>query len=91
MLPCMNKYFFGIDCPGCGLQRAIALLFQGEFTGAFEMFPAIYPMILFVLTLGLHFTHKSGNYHFYIKFFAILTAIVIAVFYIYRIFTNQLL
>lgn len=90
MLPCMNKYFFGIDCPGCGIQRAISFLFQGDFVAAFEIFPAIYPMFFFILSLGLHFADKSRSYHFYINFFAILSAAVIAVFYVYRIFTNQL-
>lgn len=91
MLPCMNKYFFGIDCPGCGTQRAVAFLLQGDFSAAFEIFPAIYPMIFFFLSLGLHFIDKSRNYHFFIQFFAIVAALITAIFYIYRIFTNQLL
>ncbi|MEJ1223398.1 DUF2752 domain-containing protein [Sediminicola sp. 1XM1-17] len=45
MLPCLNKKFLGIDCPGCGLQRAMALLLHGEFKEAFLMYPAIYPLI----------------------------------------------
>ncbi|MGS0524465.1 DUF2752 domain-containing protein [Zobellia nedashkovskayae] len=31
MLPCLNKKLFGIDCPGCGLQRSIVLFFKGRF------------------------------------------------------------
>lgn len=46
MLPCANKKFFGVECPGCGIQRSIALLFQGDFWGAFVMYPAIYSLIL---------------------------------------------
>lgn len=46
MLPCLNKQLFGIECPGCGLQRAVALLFKGEFAEAFLMYPAIYPLVL---------------------------------------------
>ncbi|ALM07542.1 hypothetical protein SB49_06800 [Sediminicola sp. YIK13] len=45
MLPCLNKKLLGIECPGCGLQRAIALIFKGEFREAFLMYPAIYPLI----------------------------------------------
>lgn len=48
MLPCLNKSLTGLECPGCGMQRAIVLLFQGEFKSAFFMYPAIY-------TLGLLF------------------------------------
>jgi hypothetical protein len=46
MLPCFTKQLWGFDCPGCGLQRAIVFLIQGEFGAAFEMYPAIYPMLI---------------------------------------------
>lgn len=45
MLPCFTKKLWGIDCPGCGLQRAIVFLIKGDFSAAFEMYPAIYPML----------------------------------------------
>jgi len=45
MLPCMSKTVFGFDCPGCGLQRSILLLLQGDFWEAFKMYPAIYALI----------------------------------------------
>lgn len=46
MLPCLNKQLFGIDCLGCGLQRSVLLLFQGEFHAAFVLYPAIYTLLL---------------------------------------------
>ena len=63
MLPCLNKKFFGIDCPGCGAQRAFSLLFQGEFAAAFEMYPAIFtiiPLLGFLLADNF-FTIKYAN------------------------------
>ena len=42
MIPCLNKKLFGFDCPGCGIQRAYSILFQGDFIAAFKMYPAIY-------------------------------------------------
>lgn len=47
MLPCLNKKLFGLECFGCGLQRATALIFRGEFVAAFKMYPAIYTLLLF--------------------------------------------
>ncbi len=44
MLPCLSKQLFGIDCPGCGLQRSVALLLQGEFAASFLMYPGLLPM-----------------------------------------------
>ena len=49
MLPCLNKQLFGIECLGCGIQRAAAFLFKGEFIAAFKMYPAIYPLLFFLL------------------------------------------
>jgi len=46
MLPCLNKQLLGLDCPGCGLQRSVDLLLHGEFVAAFQMYPAIYPILL---------------------------------------------
>ncbi|MCV6631391.1 MAG: DUF2752 domain-containing protein [Flavobacteriaceae bacterium] len=46
MLPCVNKRLFGFDCPGCGMQRAMSLLVEGNFAEAFHMYPAIYNLIL---------------------------------------------
>ena len=48
MLPCLHKEIFGVDCLGCGIQRATALLFRGEFIAAFKMYPAIYTLFLLV-------------------------------------------
>ncbi|WP_373517607.1 DUF2752 domain-containing protein [Pricia sp.] len=46
MLPCLTRQFLGFDCPGCGLQRSVTFLLQGDFVAAFKMYPAIYPMLL---------------------------------------------
>ncbi len=45
MLPCFSKRLFGMDCPGCGLQRSLVFLFSGDFLAAFKMYPAIYTLI----------------------------------------------
>lgn len=62
MLPCMNKKLFGVECPGCGLQRAVALLIKGDFVGAFQMYPAIYPLILLTAVL---ITNRFLNIKYY--------------------------
>ncbi|GAA4272343.1 DUF2752 domain-containing protein [Aquimarina gracilis] len=58
MIPCVNKKIFGVDCLGCGMQRSLALLFQGEFEAAFHMYPAIYPLLVLLLFLGFNFFYK---------------------------------
>ena len=54
MLPCYTKQVLGFDCPGCGLQRAILLLLNGDFIAAFHMYPAIFTLIPLVLILVLN-------------------------------------
>ena len=51
MLPCLNKALFGIDCPGCGAQRALIMVLQGDFKSAFYLYPAIYSLILLGIVL----------------------------------------
>jgi hypothetical protein len=85
MIPCMNKQLFGIDCPGCGTQRAVALLIKGQFEDAFFMFPAIYTTILFFILLGLHLMDKSRNYEKAVIVTAILNGTIMIISYIYKI------
>lgn len=85
MLPCLSKKLFGIDCFGCGIQRAVVLLFQGEFEAAFYMYPAIYSMFLFFLFIGINFLDKTRNYHKIIVAFGIITAIMMVTSYFYKL------
>ena len=54
MLPCISKQLFGIDCPGCGFQRSVALLLQGEFKASFLMYPGLMPMLALFGFLALN-------------------------------------
>jgi hypothetical protein len=47
LLPCPFKYVTGIDCPGCGFQRAVMALIQGDVYKSFLFYPAGIPLILF--------------------------------------------
>jgi hypothetical protein len=85
MIPCVNKTLFGIDCFGCGTQRAFVLILKGEFSEAFYMFPAIYTTILFFIILGLNFIDKSRNYHKIIVSLAIINAIIMIISYFYKL------
>ena len=84
MIPCINKKLFGVECLGCGTQRALLLIFKGDFSGAFHLFPAIYTTILFFGILSLHFIDKTRNYHKIIIGLAISNAVIMIVSYIYK-------
>lgn len=43
-IPCVNKYLFGVSCPGCGMTRALLSALRLDFKQAFyyhPMFPAV--------------------------------------------------
>ncbi|MGO4771934.1 DUF2752 domain-containing protein [Flavobacterium sp. W22_SRS_FK3] len=63
MLPCFSKTLFGIECFGCGFQRALFLLFQGDFSAAFKMYPAIYTTLIFLGIVSFHFLNKTKNHN----------------------------
>jgi len=62
MFPCISKTLFGIECLGCGFQRAFVLLLEGNFEAAFIMYPAIYSSLILLLIAGLHFVDLNRNY-----------------------------
>ena len=85
MLPCLNKKFFGIECLGCGLQRAITLIFQGEFVAAFQMYPAIYSLIILFIYIGINIFFKFKHSNKIIGALAILTVATIIISYIIKL------
>ena len=86
MLPCMNKKLFGFECPGCGLQRAVALLIKGDFVGAFQMYPAIYTLISLVAVLLLNRVFSFKHYNTLVITLSIASVFLIITNYIIKLF-----
>ena len=88
MLPCVNKKLFGVECPGCGIQRSAALLWEGNFEGAFYMYPAIYTLILLFIFLGINNFYKFKYSNTILIFLLLLNFAIIFINYILKL-TNQ--
>lgn len=85
LLPCLNKQLFGFDCLGCGAQRALVLVFKGEFLSAFKMYPAIYTILLLLLFLLVNlFVKFRGDWHIKAGLI-ILNAVIIITAYLYKV------
>jgi len=84
MLPCLSKTLFGLECLGCGGQRAFLFLLKGDFIGAFQMYPAIYATVLFLGLIGLGLVDKNRNYQKSIIVMAVLTGLFMLGSYIYK-------
>jgi len=86
LIPCMSKKLFGVECLGCGTQRALLLVLKGDFVAAFQMYPAIYTLLLFFASLGLHFIDKKRNYNKTITCLAIINGIIMIVSFVFKHF-----
>jgi Protein of unknown function (DUF2752) len=51
---CPTKKYLNIDCPGCGFQRSFVHLLRGEWEASFALYPALVPILMMFLLLGLH-------------------------------------
>lgn len=91
LITCPFKQLFSIDCPGCGFQRSVLSLLQGDLVASFKFYPATLPIIFLLLFTVFHlkFDFKSGAFYIKMLYFGITLIIVIN--YLYKIFTNQLI
>lgn len=86
MLPCLNKKIFGLDCMGCGMQRSVVLVAKGEFIEAFNMYPAIYTLLLLFGIIAFN-TFKNFKYDSkIILILAVLNGIIIISSFIIKTF-----
>lgn len=84
MLTCPSKKFLGVECLGCGAQRAVVLVFEGKFAEAFQMYPAVYTLLLFFLTLGLSFIDKKRKYSNILMILVGVNLIIMIIGYLYK-------
>ncbi|WP_426479588.1 DUF2752 domain-containing protein [Chryseobacterium sp. CBSDS_008] len=84
MLTCPSKKFLGVECLGCGAQRAIVLVFEGKFAEAFQMYPAVYTLLLFLFILVLSFIDKKRKYSNILMILVIVNLIIMVIGYIYK-------
>ena len=84
MLPCLSKTLFGIECLGCGFQRSFLLLIQGDFEGAFKMYPAIFTTLFFLGILALNWIDSNRNYKKLIIGSVLLNGVIMIVGYYFK-------
>ncbi len=84
MLTCPSKKYLGVECLGCGAQRAVVLVFEGKFSEAFQMYPAVYTLLLFFFTLGLSFIDKKRKYGRVLMVMIVVNLMIIVLGYLYK-------
>jgi hypothetical protein len=92
-LPCLFKQITHFDCPGCGMQRSVMLLLNGEVLSSFKMYPALAPIILLFGFLLLHLIFRFKKGTAILKYSYIFCAGIVLLSYIYKLIItkNQLI
>lgn len=90
LLTCPSKLFFHLDCPGCGMQRSIIALLEGDLWKSLTYYPATIPIfaLLIYTVMHLKLDFKSGAS--VVKWGYIGCTAIVMVFYFYKVFTLQL-
>lgn len=63
LFTCFFKSHFGMECPGCGMQRALIALLKGDLTDSLKYHAALIPFILTIaaLLIQLIIKHRLGG------------------------------
>lgn len=87
LFTCSFKSTFGIDCPGCGSQRALISLLKGNITESLSYHAALIPFIITIILLIVQLIKKYENGGTWIMWSFIITSVVTLIQYI----TKQIL
>lgn len=84
LLACPYKAIVGIDCPGCGMQRAFIELLKGNLTECFRLYPALIPILITLTFTFLHLFFRFKNGAAIIKYLFIFSSVIIVINYIIK-------
>lgn len=90
-LTCPSKYLFHIDCPGCGMQRSVFALLEGNISESFALYPATIPLIVLFIYTGLHILFGFKRGAAVIKWGFISCTAIILISYIYKLYTLKII
>ena len=88
LLPCPFKYVTGIDCPGCGFQRTVLALLQGDMHQSVLLYPATIPLLLFfIYGIADRFFNLDTEKHIIKKTAYMIVGTIILVSYVIKMYT----
>ncbi len=89
MSPCFYKKYFGMECPGCGMQRSIIALLKGNFIDSFFLYPGLFPTIILIVFSVFHIIFKFKNGADIIKWLFFFNLTVVLGNFIIKTFTGS--
>ena len=85
MLDCLSVKIFGAECPGCGIQRSIIFLLEGNLKSSLITYPALIPTIILIFYLILHLIFKFKTGHKWILLMFIINVSIMIITYVIKI------
>lgn len=83
-MTCPYKAMSGVDCPGCGMQRAFIELLKGNFVESIQLYPALLPTIFTLLITILHLIFKFKNGAAIVKYSFIITVSIVVISFLFK-------
>ena len=84
MFTCFFKSTFGLDCPGCGTQRALIALLKGDLLQSLNHHAALIPFIATLIALIIQLKVKHVNGGKYVMWLFILTTTITVIQFIIK-------
>ncbi|WP_410478384.1 DUF2752 domain-containing protein [Pedobacter agri] len=88
LIPCPFKALTGIDCPGCGFQRSLIALLQGNLANSWHYYPPTIPLIILFLIAGIHYRFPVKNNSLVIKILIIAVGNFVMISYLIKMLTT---
>ena len=88
LIPCPFKALTGIDCPGCGFQRSLMALFQGDFLKSWSIYPPTIPILLLFSIVAILYRFPIKNNHLAMKVLIIIVGNFVMISYFIKMFIN---
>ncbi|MBL7943189.1 MAG: DUF2752 domain-containing protein [Flavobacteriales bacterium] len=80
------KSLTGCDCPGCGMQRSIIKMINGDWVASWDLHPAGIPTAIMVVFLIAHLRWKFSFGASLLKWMFIFVALITAINYIFKVY-----
>ena len=85
MLDCLWSKYLNMQCPGCGMQRSIIFLLEGDLKSSLIIFPALIPTMILIFYLILHLIFKFKTGHKWILLMFIINVSIMIINYVIKI------
>lgn len=83
-MKCFYREYMGIECPGCGMQRAFIALLKGDIIESLTLYPALIPLLIMFLFLPMHLIFKFKHGAAILKYLFFINITIIMVNYLYK-------